>query len=257
MRLLGCPASPLCRPGLDYGAFLLSHQFTDRPPRPAVNYLVKWWELGDTVFLVLKRKNLEFLHVYHHSMTMILCFVELKGRVAMQWVVITLNLFVHVIMYYYYARTNMFPGEQIWWKRHLTTLQITQFVIDLVICYLNTYTHFAHDYYPSLPNYGPCAATDFAALFGSGLLSTYLLLFVDFFVRTYIEKIKKRRAAAAAKKSDGAPSSPVSPAEDATRLLPVEAKANGHSGNGTLLEPPLTPRRSARRAASREAAARE
>ena len=36
-------------------------------------------------------------------MTMILCFVELRGKVAMQWVVICLNLFVHVIMYYYYG----------------------------------------------------------------------------------------------------------------------------------------------------------
>ena len=55
------------------------------------------------------------------------------------------------------ARTTLFPNQPVWWKRHLTTLQITQFVIDLAICYLNTYTHFTHDYYPWLPHYGSCA----------------------------------------------------------------------------------------------------
>lgn len=45
-------------------------------------------------------------------MTMILCFVELKGKVAMQWVVIDLNLFVHVIMYYYYGGAPRSDSEQ-------------------------------------------------------------------------------------------------------------------------------------------------
>ncbi|KAG0335536.1 hypothetical protein BG000_007443 [Podila horticola] len=122
-----------------------------------LNYLVKYWELADTVFLVLKKKPLEFLHYFHHSMTMILCFVQLGGYTSVSWVPITLNLTVHVLMYYYYMRSA--AGVRIWWKQYLTTLQI-------------------------------CAGTESAALFGCGLLSSYLLLFINFYRLTYNAKAK-------------------------------------------------------------------
>ncbi|KAF8979551.1 hypothetical protein BGZ46_005286 [Entomortierella lignicola] len=157
-----------------------------------LNYLVKYWELADTVFLVLKKKPLEFLHYFHHSMTMILCFVQLGGHTSVSWVPITLNLTVHVLMYYYYMRSA--AGVRIWWKQYLTTLQIIQFVLDLGIIYFCTYTYFAYTYYPWAPNAGTCAGTESAALFGCGLLSSYLLLFINFYRLTYNAKAKAAKS---------------------------------------------------------------
>ncbi len=85
-------------------------------------------------------------------------------------------------------------SAKVWWKKHLTTLQIVQFILDLAVCYSNAYTHFAFNYFPRLPNYGDCSTTDGAALFGCALLSSYLLLFVDFFIRTY-QKASARKVA--------------------------------------------------------------
>ena len=41
-----------------------------------------------------------------------------------------LNTFVHIVMYFYYMMSAMGPQYQkyLWWKQHLTTLQMIQFV---------------------------------------------------------------------------------------------------------------------------------
>jgi len=149
------------------------------------NYMFKYWELADTLFLVAKKKPLQFLHVFHHTATAVLCYTQLNGRTSVSWVPISLNLTVHVLMYYYYFITTAFPGKKIWWKRYLTSLQISQFVIDLVVIYFASYSYFASTYFPSLPVMGSCAGTEGAAIFGCALLTSYLFLFTAFYRRTY------------------------------------------------------------------------
>lgn len=63
-------------------------------------------------------------------------------------------------------------------------MQIIQFVIDLFIIYFCTYTHFAFAY-SSLPTFGDCSGSENAAYFGCALLSSYLLLFINFYAKTY------------------------------------------------------------------------
>lgn len=148
-----------------------------------INYYIKYLELFDTVFLVLKKKPLMFLHYFHHSATALLCFTQLEGATAVQWVVISLNLLVHVIMYYYYWATA--GGARIWWKKYLTTMQITQFVIDLYVVFFATTNHFFYKHGINLPWVRDCTGGEGAALFGCGLLSSYLFLFILFYINTY------------------------------------------------------------------------
>lgn len=148
-----------------------------------INYYFKYIELIDTLFLALKKKPLAFLHVFHHSATALLCYTQLNGRTSVQWIPISINLAVHVLMYYYYYATA--GGAKIWWKKYLTTMQITQFVIDLFAVYFATYNYYAANYFPNLPNLGSCAGTESAAIFGCALLSSYLVLFINFYIQTY------------------------------------------------------------------------
>ncbi|OBZ79002.1 putative elongation of fatty acids protein 1 [Grifola frondosa] len=158
-----------------------------------INYYFKWLELIDTVFLALKKKPLAFLHVFHHSATALLCYSQLNGKTSIQWVPISINLTVHVIMYYYYYATA--GGAKIWWKKYLTTFQIAQFVIDLFAVYFGTYSYYAANYFPYLPNMGSCAGTESAAVFGCALLSSYLFLFVQFYIETYSKPKGKKPVA--------------------------------------------------------------
>ncbi len=56
-------------------------------------------ELFDTLFLVLRKRPLIFLHYYHHSVTFLFTqFVYPKEQAWLRWMA-TLNLMVHTVMY--------------------------------------------------------------------------------------------------------------------------------------------------------------
>ncbi|KAK8792863.1 hypothetical protein WA158_005027 [Blastocystis sp. Blastoise] len=143
-----------------------------------LNYLLKFYEHIDTYILIVKKKNVIFLHWYHHALTAILTYVQQNTYTTVQWVPILANVFVHVMMYSYYLFSSL--KINVWWKQYITQLQILQFVIDITIC---AYTAIQLYTYPDT-----CPGQYSAIWTGIPILSSYLVLFLDFFKKSYLKK---------------------------------------------------------------------
>jgi len=149
-----------------------------------LNYLFKYVELFDTVLLVLRGKPTPFLHVYHHAATLVLCWSQMRAQSCLQWAVIIINLFVHIVMYLYYALHAL--GIDVWWKRYLTVTQIVQFVVALSACVIGLLSRTLNALGVWwLPR---CHGEWLGAYFGVGVLATYLYLFVELYKDMYKAK---------------------------------------------------------------------
>ncbi|KAL1117645.1 hypothetical protein AAG570_003960 [Ranatra chinensis] len=97
-------------------------------------FITRLLDLLDTVFMVLRKKHnqVSFLHIYHHTGMALGSWIGVKylpgGHPLFLGVV---NAFVHAIMYSYYLLTSVYPTykESIWWKKHITELQLMQFLV--------------------------------------------------------------------------------------------------------------------------------
>jgi len=147
-----------------------------------VNYLLKYYELLDTVFLALKHKPIGFLHAYHHPATLVLTWGQLVDATGVQWVVILLNLFVHTVMYFYYFMAALHIPVP--FKQSVTIMQIIQFILDLIACYCA---------WSAKVFLGRCVGTFRAGLVGCFILTSYLYLFIDFYYDTYSTPTNKKK----------------------------------------------------------------
>ncbi|KAI7795487.1 elongation of very long chain fatty acids protein 1b [Triplophysa rosa] len=94
----------------------------------------KFIELMDTVFFVLRKKHsqITFLHIFHHSfMPWTWWWGVSYAPGGMGSFHAMVNSCVHVIMYSYYGLSAAGPRFQkfLWWKKYMTAIQLTQFVL--------------------------------------------------------------------------------------------------------------------------------
>ncbi|NXP35127.1 ELOV6 protein, partial [Leiothrix lutea] len=146
----------------------------------AVSKLV---ELGDTVFIVLRKKKLIFVHWYHHFLTMITAWCGYKDMiVSMGWNA-ALNLVIHCFTYSYYTVTAMGIRVPRPLAMLLTTAQMVQMTAFVIISLFVAY--WKDDQL--------CNFTWPVFFLSLGLYVTLLALFSNFFIKTYLSSTQKSK----------------------------------------------------------------
>lgn len=145
-------------------------------------------ELVDTVFIVLRKKPLIFLHWYHHVTVLLYCWNSYVTESAAGLYFGSMNYTVHAVMYFYYflqaikAIPKWFPS----WI--ITLMQITQMIIGTFIVGSCLY-YFKY----GGVKYGPgeCNNQPSNLIAGGIMYASYLYLFVEFAVKRFIFGVKE------------------------------------------------------------------
>lgn len=145
-------------------------------------------ELLDTVFIVLRKKPLIFLHWYHHVTVLLYCWNSYVTESAAGIYFASMNYTVHAVMYFYYyaMSAKILPRSFPSWI--ITLLQISQMLVGTtVVCAcLYFYKYGGAKYAP-----GKCNNQESNLIAGGLMYASYLYLFVEFAVKRFIFGIKE------------------------------------------------------------------
>lgn len=146
--------------------------------------LSKLPELIDTLFIVLRKQELIFLHWYHHTTVLIYCWYSCRDFTASgRWFVL-MNYTVHAAMYTYYGFRALRFRIPKWVNIIITSGQISQMFIGILI---NTLAYLRK-------SRGEECHISYENIQWSFLMYfSYFILFFNFFYKAYITKPRQKR----------------------------------------------------------------
>eukprot|EP00922_Rhytidocystis_sp_ex-Travisia-forbesii_P015078 GHVS01022531.1.p1 GENE.GHVS01022531.1~~GHVS01022531.1.p1 ORF type:complete len:460 (-),score=71.69 GHVS01022531.1:60-1439(-) len=152
----------------------------------------KYVELIDTAFIILRKKELGFLHWYHHSTVLLYTWDAYCVEQPCGIYFVAMNYAVHTVMYFYFFVSAVLK-RRLSWGIFVTVAQISQMFVGVAVTivslyYVNSYPQqttwtreqvvqpLKHGVYISKGN-----------LIGGMLMySTYFYLFAQFFLQRYL-----------------------------------------------------------------------
>lgn len=137
----------------------------------------KVYELGDTVFIILRKQRLIFLHWYHHITVLIYVWYSYTDHTAPGRWFMVMNYLVHSLMYSYYALRALRIQLPKFCNMLVTSLQLMQMIIGVLI---NMWIY-------QIKGRGEFCQQSYENLrYSSIMYFTYFILFAHFFSTTYI-----------------------------------------------------------------------
>lgn len=139
-------------------------------------------ELIDTVFIVLRKRPLIFLHWYHHVTVLLFCWSAYATMAASGLYFVAMNYSVHALMYGYYSLQAFGVCPKSFPAILITASQISQMFVGTFVC--------ASAWYYKLYSNNECSNDQSNLIAGALMYGSYLYLFMEFFVNRYIFKNK-------------------------------------------------------------------
>lgn len=134
-------------------------------------------ELVDTIFIVLRKQKLIFLHWYHHITVLLFSWYCYEGQRAGGAIFMTMNFVVHAMMYSYYALRAARVRVPRFVALIVTSCQILQMLIGC-LTFLKIY---------EWRNDADCLTGDKHLMYGGLMYLSYLVLFCHFFYTAYVK----------------------------------------------------------------------
>jgi len=143
----------------------------------------KTFELIDTMFIVLRKKPLLFLHWYHHITVLLYCWYSLIQRPATCVYFVAMNYTVHSIMYGYYFLMAMGKKSPIpdW---SITAIQIAQMIVGTIVVVSSAYYKIIAE--------RSCSVENNNLIAGLLMYGSYFALFFHFALQRFVFPKKKK-----------------------------------------------------------------
>eukprot|EP01039_Chlorochromonas_danica_P007901 gene7901-8716_t len=147
-------------------------------------------ELVDTVFIVLRKKPLIFLHWYHHITVLVFCWNSYVTMSGAGLYFIAMNYTVHAVMYFYYCLQALKKVPKWFPSWIITLLQISQMLVGTAIVAASYYYYIfgGQRYAP-----GECNNKVSNLIAGGVIYGSYFYLFVEFALKRFIFAEKKSK----------------------------------------------------------------
>lgn len=135
-------------------------------------------ELGDTVFIILRKQPLIFLHWYHHITVLLYTWYAYKEYTSSARWFVVMNYCVHSLMYTYFALRAMGKRPPKVSAMMVTSLQIIQMIVgSLVNIWSLQYINAGQ----------PCKVSHLNIKLSLLMYLSYFALFLRFFIKAYIQ----------------------------------------------------------------------
>jgi len=139
-------------------------------------------ELLDTLFIVLRKKPLIFLHWYHHITVLLFCWHAYATLSSSGLYFVAMNYSVHAIMYFYYFLTAI--GYRPKWALLVTVMQLSQMVFGVIVCIASIYY---------MRSGAKCYVDPDNLKWAVIMYSSYFALFLKFFLERYFMRTSSKK----------------------------------------------------------------